>query len=99
MRSVPAMASTTSHLSESTRLSQAWQQLTAEAQAEIERRAKANGLPLIEQLRLSLPAMLDASVSMPEAPPEARAVPPTMRELMQALEELIALMKRPPGAP
>lgn len=77
--------------SESKRLSQLWQQLSPETRLEIERRAKANGLSLIDQLRFSLPAVVQSEES---APVEVHKMTPTMTELIHALNELIELMKR-----
>jgi hypothetical protein len=78
--------------SESQRLSALWQQLSVGAREEIERRAKANGFSLMDQLRVSFPAQSEAPASIERRPP--RATPPTMAELVRALDELVELMKR-----
>lgn len=80
--------------SESRRLSALWQQLSVGAREEIERRAKANGFSLMDQLRVSFPAAAQSEdrASAEHQPP--RATPPTMAELVRALDELVELMKR-----
>lgn len=80
--------------SESKRLSALWQQLSVDARAEIERRAKANGFSLIEQLRVSFPVTAQSENHTPVENKQPRATPPTMAELVRALDDLIALMKR-----
>ena len=80
--------------SESKRLSRLWQQLSADTRAEIERRAKANGFTLVDQLRASFPALEPSGESPPAEKAAHRTCPPAMPELIQALERLIELMKR-----
>lgn len=79
--------------SESRRLSELWQQLPVNARAEIERRAKANGFSLIDQLRVSFPPPAVTDHGKADKP-QPRTTPPQMAELVRALDELIELMKR-----
>lgn len=80
--------------SESQRLSALWQQLSVQARAEIERRAKANGFSLMDQLRFSFPATAQANHHRPAEQQQPRTTPPTMAELVRALDDLIRLMKQ-----
>jgi hypothetical protein len=80
--------------SESQRLSRLWQQLSADTRAEIERRAKANGFTLVDQLRASFPTPEPSGARAPAEPAGCRTSPPAMPELIQALDRLIELMKR-----
>lgn len=80
--------------SESQRLSALWQQLSVGAREEIERRAKANGFSLMDQLRVSFPAAAQPEERASVEHKQPRTTPPTMAELVRALDELIQLMKR-----
>ncbi|HEU4686062.1 MAG TPA: hypothetical protein VFS39_16265 [Nitrospira sp.] len=91
-QSSDVIGGTTTQSSELTRLSELWRRLPVQTQSEIERRAKANGLSLLDQLRFSLPAVLRTVTRTEKG--QARPLP-TMPELLQALEDLIELMKRP----
>ena len=80
--------------SESEWFGQLWQELSTETRAEIERRAKANGFSLIDQLRFSFPAAQPASIPGADES-KSRITPPSMLDLIQALDDLVAFMKQP----
>ena len=79
--------------SESEWFGQLWQELSTETRAEIERRAKANGFSLIDQLRFSFPSAVQPT-SLPRADESKSRITPSMLDLIQALDDLIALMKQ-----
>src|SRR5215217_9418576 len=80
--------------SQSEWLGQLWQELSTETRAEIERRAKANGFSLIDQLRFSFPSAVQSKSMATADEDKIRILAPTMLELIQALDDLIALMKQ-----
>ncbi len=82
------------HSSEHARLSELWQQLSVQARAEIERRAKANGFSIMDQLRVSFPATVQSEDRPPVETQQRRTTPSTMAELVRALDDLIELMKQ-----
>jgi len=79
---------------ESQSLRHLWQQLSTEAREEIERRAKANGCSILDQLRLSLPSPAYPTACRPVEDRPKRSVPPSLSELIEAMDDLLALMKQ-----
>jgi hypothetical protein len=80
--------------SDSKSLGQLWQQLSIEAREEIERRAKANGCSILDQLRLSFPAAAQPRECRPVDDQPKRTMPPTLSELIQTMDNLVELMKQ-----
>ena len=78
---------------ESKSLRQVWQQLSIEAREEIERRAKANGCSILDQLSLSFPAAAQMECWRVETRHQ-RTVPPTLSELIEVMDNLVELMKQ-----